>query len=111
MINVMIATAITALGPGWDAGIGLIHEGGVTGIGAPLTVLAGGLADLFIGIGIAFRRTARPALYAALALSLMYAGIGSILVPRLWIDPLGAMLKIWPVLALNLVALAILEDR
>jgi hypothetical protein len=37
--------------------------------------------------------------------------LGSILVPRLWIDPLGPMLKIWPVLALNLVALAILEDR
>jgi uncharacterized protein YbjT (DUF2867 family) len=106
-----IATALMSFGPGWDIGIGLMHEGGVTGIAAPLTVIAGALADLCIGIGIAFRRTARPALYAALLLSLAYVVIGTILVPRLWIDPLGPMLKIWPVLALNLVALAILEDR
>jgi uncharacterized protein YbjT (DUF2867 family) len=106
-----IATALMSLGPGWDIGIGLMHEGGVTGIAAPLTVIAGALADLCIGIGIAFRRTARPALYAALLLSLAYVVIGTILVPRLWIDPLGPMLKIWPVLALNLAALAILEDR
>lgn len=106
-----IATAFMSLGPGWDIGIGLMHEGGVTGIAAPLTVIAGALADLCIGIGIAYRRTARPALYAALLLSLAYVVIGTILVPRLWIDPLGPMLKIWPVLALNLVALAILEDR
>jgi uncharacterized protein YbjT (DUF2867 family) len=106
-----IATAVMSLGPGWDIGIGLMHEGGVTGIAAPLTVIAGALADLCIGIGIAFRRTARSALYAALLLSLTYVVIGTILVPRLWIDPLGPMLKIWPVLVLNLVALAILEDR
>jgi uncharacterized protein YbjT (DUF2867 family) len=106
-----IATAFLSLGPGWEIGLGLMHEGGVTGILAPATVVAGALADLCIGVGIAFRRTARPALYAALALSLMYVVIGTILVPRLWIDPLGPMLKIWPILALNLVALAILEDR
>jgi uncharacterized protein YbjT (DUF2867 family) len=106
-----IATAFMSLGPGWEIGIGLMHEGGVTGIAAPLTVMAGALADLCIGIGIAFRRSARPALYAALVLSLAYVVIGTILVPRLWIDPLGPMLKIWPVLALNLVAIAILEDR
>jgi hypothetical protein len=33
------------------------------------------------------------------------------LVPRLWIDPLGPMLKIWPIIVLHLTALAILEDR
>jgi hypothetical protein len=106
-----IATAFMSLGPGWEIGIGLMHEGGVDGLAASLTVIAGALADLCIGIGIAFRRTARPALYAALVLSLVYVVLGSVLVPRLWIDPLGTMLKIWPVLALNLVALAILEDR
>lgn len=106
-----IATAFMSLGPGWDIGIGLMHEGGVTGMAAPVTVIAGALADLCIGIGIAFRRASRPALYAALLLSLVYVIIGTILVPRLWIDPLGPMLKIWPVLALNVVALAILEDR
>jgi hypothetical protein len=44
-------------------------------------------------------------------ISITYAVIGTILVPRLWSDPLGPMLKIWPVMVLNLVALAIREDR
>lgn len=106
-----IATAFMSLGPGWGIGIGLMNEGGVTGAWAAATIIAGALADLLIGLGIAWRRTARPALYAALILSLIYVVIGTVLVPRLWIDPLGPMLKIWPVLALNLVAIAILEDR
>jgi hypothetical protein len=106
-----IATAFVSLGPGWDVGIGLMHEGGVSGYAAPLTVVAGALADLAIGLGIAWRRTARPALYAALALTLVYLVVGTILVPRLWSDPLGPLLKIWPVVMLNLVAIAVLEDR
>jgi hypothetical protein len=64
-----LATAFMSLGPGWDIGIGLLHEGGVYGLAAPLTVVAGALADSCIGIAIAFRRTARPALYAALVLA------------------------------------------
>ena len=106
-----IGTAIMALGPGWDIGISLMEEGGITGTQAALVVIAGALADLAIGLGIAFRRTARPALYGAILLSLPYVVIGTALVPRLWIDPLGPMLKIWPILALNFVALAILDDR
>ena len=37
--------------------------------------------------------------------------IGTILVPRLWFDPLGPMLKIGPIMVFNLVALAIHDDR
>jgi hypothetical protein len=32
-------------------------------------------------------------------------------VPRLWADPLGPMLKIWPIIVMHFTALAILEDR
>ena len=31
--------------------------------------------------------------------------------PSLWTDPLGPLMKIWPVLALNLLCLALLDDR
>jgi uncharacterized protein YbjT (DUF2867 family) len=106
-----IGTGLVSLGPGWEIGIGLMRHGGVTGPAAILTVVAGALADIIIGVGIAFRRTARPALYAALGLSLAYVVIGTILVPALWIEPLGPMLKIWPILALTFAALAIIEDR
>jgi DoxX-like family len=64
-----------------------------------------------VGIGIAVRPTARPALRAALALSVFYGVVGTVLVPQLWTDPLAPLLKIVPLVALNLVALAILDDR
>jgi uncharacterized protein YbjT (DUF2867 family) len=106
-----ISTALVSLGPGWNFGIGLMREGGVEGASAALTVVAGALADLAIGIAIAYRPTSRYGLYAAIAISFTYAIIGTILVPRLWADPLGPMLKIWPIVLAHFVALAILDDR
>jgi uncharacterized protein YbjT (DUF2867 family) len=106
-----LATAFVSLGPGWHYGIGLMHEGGVEGTPAALVVIAGALADLCIGAAIAYRPTNRLGLYAAIAISFVYAIIGTILVPRLWADPLGPMLKIWPIIVLHVAALAIREDR
>jgi uncharacterized protein YbjT (DUF2867 family) len=106
-----ISTAFVSLGPGWGYGMGLMGEGGVEGTAAALTVIAGALADLVIGIAIAYRPTSRYGLYAAIAIPCTYAIIGTILVPRLWADPLGPMLKIWPVIVLHFAALAVLEDR
>ena len=105
-----ITTGLISFGPGWKIGMDLMREGGVEEIG-PLLIAAGTSADIIIGIGIAFRRTARIALWAALAISVAYVIMGTILVPRLWEDPLGPMLKIWPIMVFNLVAIAILEDR
>jgi uncharacterized protein YbjT (DUF2867 family) len=106
-----LSTALVSLGPGWDYGIGLMGEGGVEGTAAAVTVIAGALADLVIGLAIAYRPTSRYGLYAAIAISFAYAIIGTILVPRLWADPLGPMLKIWPIIVMHFAALAILEDR
>jgi hypothetical protein len=88
----------------------LTSEGG-TGSMSALAVIAGSFVDLSIGIGIAIRRSTRFALYAALAISLFYVIAGTIILPRLWIDPLGPMVKILPIMILNLVAFAILKDR
>jgi len=33
------------------------------------------------------------------------------LLPELWLDPLGRLLKALPIMVLNLVAIAIVEDR
>jgi uncharacterized protein YbjT (DUF2867 family) len=106
-----MSTGIVSLGPGWERGVELVMEGGTSRTLAVLAVLSGGLADTLIGIAIAFRRTARLGLYAAFLISIAYAVIGTILVPRLWLDPLGPMLKIGPIMVFNLVALAILDDR
>ncbi|WP_028350168.1 SDR family oxidoreductase [Bradyrhizobium murdochi] len=106
-----LSTAFVSLGPGWGYGMGLMGEGGVEGTAAAVTIIAGALADLVIGIAIAYRPTSRYGLYAAIAISFAYAIIGTILVPRLWADPLGPMLKIWPIIVLHFAALAVLEDR
>jgi len=105
-----ILTGLVSLGPGWDVGIEYMVRGGAGAVAAP-GVIAGALADIVIGICIAIRRTSKPALYAALAISVFYLVTGTILLPELWADPIGPMMKIWPIIALNLVALAIVEDR
>lgn len=105
-----IFTGILSVGPSYELGVALMLEGGSGPLGGP-SVIAGGLADLLIGIGIAVRRFTRPALFAALAISLFYVVAGTILLPRLWLEPLGPLAKIWPILMLNLTALAILKDR
>lgn len=106
-----IGTGLISLGPGWEQGLAYLLEGGVPESLASAGVIAGALADIAIGIGIAVRRTARRALIAAIAISVFYMVAGTFVLPRLWLDPIGPMLKIWPIIVLNLVALAILEDR
>lgn len=106
-----IATGLISLGPGWEIGTAYVREGGLSQTMAAAATIAGALSDIVIGLAILYRPTTRYGLYAALLISVTYSIIGTILVPRLWIDPLGPMLKIWPVMMLNLVALAIVDDR
>jgi uncharacterized protein YbjT (DUF2867 family) len=106
-----IATGVISLGPGWQEGLSYLREGGLPEELAQAGVIVGALADIAIGIGIALRRTARGALLAAIALSIFYMVAGTFVLPRLWLDPVGPMLKIWPIIVLILVALAIVEDR
>jgi len=105
-----ITTGVISFGPGWGIGMDLMREGGVEKIG-PMLIAAGATSDILIGVGILFRPTTHIALSAALGISIAYVIIGTILVPRLWTDPLGPMLKIWPIIVFNLVAIAILDDR
>jgi uncharacterized protein YbjT (DUF2867 family) len=106
-----IFTGLISLGPGWEQGLEYLRAGGVPDGLAEAGVVAGALADIAIGAGIAFRRTARGGLLAALAISIFYMVTGTFVLPQLWLDPVGPMLKIWPIMALNLVALALLDDR
>jgi len=104
-----VATGLVALGPGWEDAVGLIQEAGFSAAAA--LAAAGATADIAIGVGIAVRRTAKPALRAALALSIAYVTLATFLLPGLWTDPLGPLMKVLPILVLTLVALAVLDDR
>jgi len=106
-----IGTGLISLGPGWERGLEYLRASGAPEEIAVAAAIAGALADIAIGIGIAFRRSARGALLAALAVSVFYMIAGTFVLPQLWLDPLGPMLKIWPIIALHLVALCIVEDR
>jgi hypothetical protein len=48
---------------------------------------------------------------AAWAVTAVHAVIGTVLVPSLWTDPMGPMLKVLPILALHLAALGIVKER
>ncbi|HEX2150705.1 MAG TPA: SDR family oxidoreductase [Stellaceae bacterium] len=105
-----IVTGLLSLGPGFEIGADLMRQGGAGVLSAP-AVIAGGIVDIAIGCAIAWRRTTYLGLWAAIAISLFYIVAGTLMTPWLWAEPLGPFLKIFPILVLNLVALAILEDR
>jgi uncharacterized protein YbjT (DUF2867 family) len=103
-------TGVVALTVGWDRAVRTMVESPAAPV-AELTVIAGSLADFAVAGLLAFRRTARLGLIAAIGVSIAYIVSGTILRPDLWADPLGPMMKVWPILALNLVLLAILDER
>lgn len=105
-----IGTGVISLTVGWEIGVNLMEKAGAGPLSAP-GVIAGALADILAGIAIAYRPWARAGLYGAFALSVFYLVTGTILMPILWSDPIGPMFKILPIMALNLVALAILDER
>ncbi len=105
-----LLTGLVSLTIGWNHAVDVMRLTRAAPL-AELAVIGGALADLLIGTGILFRRTARAALIAALLVSLLYLLLGTILLPALWADSLGPMMKVWPILALNLICLALLDER
>jgi hypothetical protein len=69
------------------------------------------LGDIGVGVAIAIRKTCRLGLLTGIAISLFYMIGAAVLAPDLWIEPLGALVKTAPAIALMLAALAILNDR
>jgi uncharacterized protein YbjT (DUF2867 family) len=104
-----VVTGVMALGPGYSASVRFMAAAGAGAVSAPAAI-AGCIADILIGAGIAVRRTSWIALFASLGLSAVYL-VAATLLPALWADPLGPLVKVWPTMLLAAVALAILEDR
>jgi uncharacterized protein YbjT (DUF2867 family) len=105
-----LLTGLVSLGPGYELAKDYMERAGAGPLSAP-SVIAGGLADITVFCAMVYRPTTRLALYAAILLSVFYLVAGTILLPDLWRDPLGPMMKIWPILALNFVCLAVLDER
>jgi uncharacterized protein YbjT (DUF2867 family) len=105
-----LVTGLISLGPGYALAVAEMREAGGGTLSAA-AVVAGALADILIGCAVAWRPSARRGLQAALLLSLFYLVAGTILQPGLWREPLGPLVKIGPLLAFNLLCLAILDER
>lgn len=81
---------------------------------APLAkgfVLGGAIADIAIGVALLIRPLTRLAALAAVLVSLAYLAGSAILAPHLWADPLGPMIKVFPVIALSLTVWTLTEAR
>jgi hypothetical protein len=84
---------------------------GMSGAVAKAFVYAGSAVDLALGAALLVRSTARQALLAMIAVTVVYLAGASFFAPDLWLDPLGALVKTVPALCLVLVALAVLDER
>jgi hypothetical protein len=106
-----IASGVIALGPGRAS---VFEQLGKAGIGEHLAgaMLVGGASvDILLGLLLLLRRTARGALLSMLVVALSYLLLGTMLVPQLWLDPLGPLIKVVPLLVATLFALAVLPER
>jgi hypothetical protein len=105
-----LMTGLVSLTIGYPRAVAVMESTDAAAV-AELSTIAGGLTDILVFCLIAWRPTAKLGLVLAFLVSLFYIAAGTLLVPILWADPLGPMMKIWPILALNLVCLAILDER
>ncbi|KQU79704.1 NADH-ubiquinone oxidoreductase [Mesorhizobium sp. Root102] len=92
-----------------DAADILIAQG-VPGSFAHISVLAGSAADILAGAAVLVRSLAKQALKAMIAITVFYLA-AALLVPELWLAPLGPLIKTIPALCLVLVALTVLDER
>ncbi len=90
---------------------GLVLEPGMTSGQAQLFVYAGALVDLAIGCTLLFRRWFRLGCLLSITVSLGYLLLASLLVPALWLDPLGPLVKVLPATLLALYLAMLAEER
>lgn len=104
-----IASGVIGLAKFHDAA-GLI-SGKTSETVAAVSVAAGSIADIAIGLLLLVRRSFRGACLAAALLSMAYLIGAAVLLPGLWADPLGPAMKVIPIIVLALVLASFAEER
>jgi uncharacterized protein YbjT (DUF2867 family) len=119
-VALVLPLIVATLGAFWIASgiVGLLAldraSAHLAGLGAPAAnglVVAGSLLDIAIGAGVLFRRTARAAAAVSVVAAAVYLIAGTLSAPQLWLDPFGALLKVFPVMALGAAAALMIEER
>jgi len=102
LIVVWLGTALVSLIDWQDTGTKLLQSGGIS---SPFWITAlifgGALLDLGVALWLLLW-PGRNAYLAALTLMLLMTVIATALLPALWLDPLGALLKNLPIAAVLL---------
>lgn len=93
LVLVWLGTALVCLGPGFDWGLRIMAEMGVSGTPARVAVIGGGLLDGGLGLALLWRRSRVAALRAQIALMLVYSVLISLWLPHYWFDPYMAVGK------------------
>lgn len=84
---------------------------GWSGLAAKSAVLFWSAVDIAIGAALLWRRHAARACIAMIVVSLIYLVSASYFTPQLWLDPLGPLVKVIPVILSAALLRAMLEDR
>jgi uncharacterized protein YbjT (DUF2867 family) len=106
-----VASGVIALGPGRAAALAQLNQAGLSELAAGVILLGSALLDVALGLLLAVRTFARAALQLMLAVTAVYMIAGTMLAPALWIDPLGPLMKLVPVLLATVLTLAIMDER
>lgn len=88
-----LGTAFVCLWPGFDWGLRILAEAGITGRLAQTMVVGGALCDGVLGVGMLSARWRRPVLLAQLCLMAGYTVIVSLILRHYWFDPFAAVAK------------------
>ncbi|MEZ5945523.1 MAG: SDR family oxidoreductase [Hyphomonas sp.] len=88
-----------------------VLDGSMPAAAARVSVLGGAMVDVAIGVALLVRPLTRPAALFSILVSAAYLAGGALLVPYLWADPLGPMVKVFPAMALALIVWGLTESR
>ena len=74
-------------------------------------MILGAWFDVVLGLLLCVRAAARFTLILMLVATPFYLLAGTLLAPHLWLDPLGPLTKIIPMLVATALTLAIIDER
>lgn len=99
---VWLVTGIVSIGPGYAAGESLLAQAGISAPTRPWLIYGGGTADLLLGVLLFSPRWRSVVLLLQCLLMLGYTALVSVLLPVLWLSPLGEVMKNAPMLVVTL---------
>lgn len=93
LMLIWLGTAVVSLWPGFEWGLRILSEGGLTGPFAQIAVVAGALCDGLLGIGMLIGGWRRRVLQLQVCLMMAYTVIITFVLPHYWFDPYASVAK------------------